>query len=106
MAAAATAEAESCGVPLADGSDGRGARASYAHAAAATSPSVANRGTDLTSDTGRLTAAGTENMAPIRRVSKQGSEPAVYRRTSALCQGRQRVTSLRKSSRTRDRARH
>src|SRR6266550_7167766 len=28
-------------------------RASYAHAAAATRPSVANRGTDITSDTGR-----------------------------------------------------
>src|SRR5256885_3632947 len=60
-----------------------GMRASYTHAAAATSPTVAHRDTVLTNDTGRLRAKGIENMAPIRRVSKQ-------------------VTSRRKSSRTPD----
>src|SRR5437773_775624 len=49
-------------------------RASYTHAAAATSPTVAHRDTDLTDDTGRLRAKGTENMAPIRTVSKQAAE--------------------------------
>src|SRR6266550_4158762 len=38
------------------GPDGR--RASYTHAAVATTPTVANRGTNLTSDTGRLAATG------------------------------------------------
>src|SRR5881396_242774 len=48
-----------------------GMRASYTHAAAATSPAVAHRDTDLTNDTGRLRAKRIENMAPIRTVSKQ-----------------------------------
>src|SRR5213080_3086667 len=61
-----------------------GMRASYTHAAAATSPAVAHRDTDLTNDTGRLRAKGTENMAPIRRVSKQAptSRPAIVRTVS------------------------
>src|SRR4029077_544238 len=52
----------------ATGSDGT--RASGTHAALATTARVANRGIDLTSDTGCLTEKGTENMAPIVRVSK------------------------------------
>src|SRR5690242_11905414 len=54
--AALIAIAESCGARATAGSDGT--RASYTHAAVATTASVASPGTDLTIDTGRLTEEG------------------------------------------------
>src|SRR5438309_7272149 len=82
MAAAATAEAESCGAPPAEGSDGRGARASYAHAAAATSPSVANRGTDHVHDTERLAATGDGKHG----ADSQGEQAGLSTRGRWVCQ--------------------
>src|SRR6266699_931392 len=53
-------------------------RASYAHAAAATSPRVANRGTDLTSDTGRLAATGDGKHAADRVDQQAASRRAHF----------------------------
>src|SRR2546430_1210101 len=57
-------------------------RASYAHAAAATRPSVANRGTDLTSDTGRLAATGDREHG----ADSEGQQAGLRARGRCQCQ--------------------
>src|SRR6266849_2802176 len=75
-------------------------RASYAHAAAATSPMVAHRDTDLTSDIGCLRARG--GRETWRRFA--GSASRILHAVAAMSGPRQdrggEVTSLRKKSRT------
>src|SRR4029077_4913986 len=88
-----TAIAESCGARAIAGSDGT--RASYTHAAVAPTARGARPGPDVTSDTGRLTGKGTENMAPIMKVGNSRVQHFVKR---------SRPISRYRNSRTRGRA--
>src|SRR6266516_454643 len=62
------------------GPDGR--RASYTHAAVATTPTVANRGTNLTSDTGRLAATGDREHG----ADSEGQQAGLRARGRCKCQ--------------------